>query len=340
MPKQSKYPKLRTYVKRGRGGQVWISWAYDMRGTGQPDVPLGTDHADVLRRWAEIHLDAPRIAGTLEEAFRGWEARGVVMRPDGRPRSKETISGYLKCLRAIRQPFGGALWAEVTLPALRRYIDARSAKGRAKQEMQVLSVIWGWARLEGMTTLPFPAAGMQRSGWKGPTNAREVQVTDEAFAGLYRHADQTLRDALDIATATGLRVTDVLGLRLSDVRDGELVVQASKTWKRADFALTPGQVLLPLIERRKAMRGPEHVFLLAAGRRPVSYRMLADRFSKARAAAAIECPECAGLILRDMRKRAAQSAGSLQEASDLLQHSSTSVTRKHYRPGQKLRPVR
>lgn len=340
MPKVSKYPKLRVSIKRGKSGQVWQSWWYDMRGTGKPDVPLGNDYADALRRWAEIHLDAPRMAGTLEEAFRSWEARGIQHRPDGVPRSAETVAGYLKCLHMLRPPFGRARWEDVTLPVLRQYIAARSAKGRAKQEMQVMSVIWGWARLEGMTALPFPGAGMQRSGWKGPSNARNVDVTDEAFAALYRHADQTLRDALDIATATGLRVTDVLGLRLSDVRDGMLVVQANKTAKRASFPIQAGQVLAPLIERRKTLKGPEHVFLLAAGRRPVSYRMLADRFGKARAAAAQECPECAGLILRDMRKRAAQVAGSLQQASDLLQHSSLSVTRKHYRPGQTIKPVR
>ena len=41
-----------------------------------------------------------------------------------------------------------------------------------------------------------------------------------------------------------------------------------------------------------------------------------------------------------MRKRASQLAGSLQEASTLLQHSSLSVTRQHYRQGDKLKPVR
>ena len=311
-----------------------------MRGTGKPDVPLGNDRDEALRRWAEIHLDAPRIAGTLEEAFRGWEARGIKTRPDGRPRSAETVAGYLKCLRAIRGPFGGATWAEIRMPTLKAYIDARTAKGRAKQEMQLLSVIWGWARLEGMTDLPWPASNMQRSGWKGPTGTRQIDVGDAAFTALHRHADQTLRDALDIATATGLRVTDVLGLRLSDVRGGRLVVKANKGGKRAEFDLSASSVLQPIIDRRSAMKEPEHAFLLAAGRRKITYRMLSDRFTKARAAAAAECPEVAGLWLRDMRKRAGQLAGSLAGASELLQHSSLSVTRQHYVQGEKLKPVR
>ena len=340
MPKASKYPKLRVSIKRGKAGQVWTSWWYDMRGTGKPDVPLGNDRDDALRRWAEIHLDAPRIAGTLEEAFRGWEERGLLVRPNGQARSPETVQGYLKCLRAIRGPFGAARWEDVTLPVLRRYIEARTAKTRAKQEMQLLSVIWAWARLEGMTALPWPAVDMQRSGWMGPTGTRQIDVADDAFAALYRHADQTLRDALDIATATGLRVGDVLGLRLSDVRGGMLVVQTNKTGKRAEFDLAASSVLQPIIDRRKAMKTPEHVFLLAAGRRPVSYRALSARFDKARAAAAKDCPEVADLWLRDMRKRAGQLAGSLAGASELLQHSSLNVTRQHYVQGEKLKPVR
>jgi integrase len=338
MPKPSKYPKLRASIKRGKAGQVWTSYWYDMRGTGKPDVALGNDYTEALRRWAEIALDAPRIAGTLEEAFRAWETA-----PDGLqgPRiGAETRKGYTKCLRMIRPVFGPARWSDVTFKALKTYVEQRTAKTRAKQEMQLLSVIWGWARTEDMTDLPYPAADMQRSQWKGPTGRRQVEVSDAAFEALHRHADATLRDALDIATATGLRVMDVLALRLSDVRGGELVSKASKTGKHGDYDLSASAVLLPIIERRRAMRGVEHVFLLAAGRRPVTYRMLADRFDKARAAAMIECPECAGLWLRDMRKRAAMLSGSLAAASKLLQHSSLSVTSQHYRQGDKLKPVR
>lgn len=339
MPKQSKHPKLRVSVKRGRAGQVWTSYWYDMRGTGKPDVPLGTDHTEALRRWAEIALEAPRIAGTLEEAFRGWETdedAGLL----AKRLKPSTSAGYAKCLRALRPVFGGARWDEVTLPVLAQYVKKRTAKARARQEMQLLSVIWGWSRVQGLTDLRYPADDMQRNAWKGLAGVRQVEVEDAAFAALHKHADQTLRDALDIATATGLRVMDVLGLRLSDVRDGKLIVDASKTGKRAEFDLSASVVLLPIIERRKAMKAPEHLFLLAAGRKPVTHRMLADRFTKARAAASKDCPACAALYLRDMRKRAGQLAGSLSEASTLLQHSSQSVTQRHYRAGDKLKPVR
>ena len=163
MPKQSKYPKLRVSVKRGKAGQVWTSYWYDMRGTDKPDIKLGTDRDAALRRWAEIHLDAPRMAGTLEEAFHGWEARGMEARADGRPRSPVTIAGYRKCLQALRGPFGRARWEEVTLPVLHQYVKTRSAKGRARQEMQLLSVIWSWLRKRS-PLLQTPSTGTRTGG--------------------------------------------------------------------------------------------------------------------------------------------------------------------------------
>lgn len=336
MPTRTHYPRFRVSVKRGKKGQVWTSYWYDNRGTGRPDIALGTDHAAALAKWAEIEAGGPRVRGTLEEAFAAWEVRGIDSRASGTPRKPETIAGYRKCLAAMRETFRHARWEDVTLPVLAQYIRKRTAKGRAKQEMQLLSVIWGWARLEGMTALPWPAVGMQASGWKGPTNARQVQVTDDQFAAIYKHADQVLRDYMDIATATGLRGHDVCTLTLGSVRGGYLVHDAGKTGKRAEFELA-GSLLLPLIERRRAMRGPEHLYLLAAGKKPVTYRAIVERFHKARAAAG---PDCADVWLRDLRKRAAQLSPTLAAASELLQHSSLSVTRKNYRQGDRLKPVR
>jgi hypothetical protein len=73
--------------------------------------------------------------------------------------------------------------------------------------------------------------------------------------------------------------------------------------------------------------------------------MLRGRWDKARKAAAKAHPELAeqirAMYLRDMRKRASDLADTLEEASKLLQHSSTRVTKIHYRTkAEKVRPVR
>lgn len=330
----SKHPRLRVHVKRGKAGQVWTSYWFDMRGTGKADVPLGTDREAALVRWAELSGGASSIAGTLEEAFQRWEAEALP-----KIASAETRRDYAKCLRQLRPVFGPATWASVRLPVLKAYLAKRTGRTRANREMSVLQIVWNWARGEDLTQLHWPAAGMERSRWKNREQARDVEVTDAMFDTIYRHADQVLRDALDIASATGLRARDVRGLRLSDIRGGKLVVTASKTGKRAEFDLDASDVLPPIIARRRASKAL-HIYLLDANGKPPTERMLHDRFVKARAAAALELPECAGLMLRDMRKRAAQLSASLADASNLLQHSSPAVTRAHYRRGDKLRPVR
>lgn len=332
----NKYPKLRTHTKRGRKSQVWTSWWYDMRGTGKPDIPLGSNHDEALKKWDEIHNRKPRITGTLEEAFEQWE-REVLPRYD----KCETLRDYTKSLRQLRPVFGPATWESVTLPDLNRYLKARTGKTRANREISLLSLIWNWARVEALTDLPWPASGMGKARWKNKERARQVEVTDAAFAAVYEAADQMLRDCLDLATATGLRLTDC---RTVQIPPGDtLRVTSSKTNKVLEFAVSDSPVLAALVAKRKTMT-TDHLMLLTAGKSKVSARMLRTRWDEAREKAAKANPQIAdelrAMYLRDMRKRAAQLATDVSEASRLLQHSSTHTTRKHYRAGDKVRPVR
>jgi integrase len=354
MPKTSKYPKLRVYVKRGRAGQVWTSYAYDMRGTGKPDIPLGNDLAEAIRKWDEIHNQAPRRAGTLEEAFGRWELE-VLPTKGG-----ETRRGYTKNLRQLRPVFGEAGWHEVTLPMLKAYLNKRTAKVQANREMALLSVIWNWARTEGLTDLPWPAHGMERSRWKNREGVREVEATPEVLAAwhaIYAEGDLVLRDCMDLASATGMRLTDCREVVLPT--SGMLRLEASKTGKKADFDLALSEVLPNLIARRRAVKASHLMLLSTPTGRPVSYGMLRDRWDAARIRARLRvamhgdlsageeqmrlysmAQQIADMWLRDARKLAAQAAESDAAATELLQHSSREVTRRHYRPRAKLTPVR
>jgi hypothetical protein len=49
--KKEKLPRLRTHKRTGDNGQLWISYWYDMRGKGIPDIPLGTDRTIALEKW-------------------------------------------------------------------------------------------------------------------------------------------------------------------------------------------------------------------------------------------------------------------------------------------------
>lgn len=331
MPKRSKYPGLRSHSWKTSGGEVRTAYYFEStEGGKRTEKPLGTDYAEAIRQWDELKNRAPRIAGTLEEAFTAWER-------DELPNytSAETRKDYGKCLRNLRPVFGPARWVEVTFPLLKQYLRKRSGKTRANRELAVLSVIWNWARGEGLTELTWPAHGMERARWKNPEQAREFDVTDALFAAVYAKADQVLRDCMDIATATAMRLTDCRTVVMPP--DGILHVKASKTGKRAAFDVTLSEVLPGLIERRKAYRASHLMLLSTPTGRPVTQRMLRDRWDAARAAAVDDpanvkiADDLRRMWLRDMRKRAADLAESLQAAAELLQHPDQRTTAKHYR---------
>lgn len=336
------YPRLRSHSRKRKSGKVTTYYFYDMRPEGKPDVPLGTDHAKALAKWDEIHNRAPRIKGTLQEAFERWSDEVL---PSYRA---STRRDYTQLLRAVEPVFGPSTWDGIQLTDLRDYLKARSAKTRGNREMSLLSIVWNWARLEGLTTLHFPAAGLGRSRWKNKEQARRFEVTDQLFAAVYADGDQVLRDCMDLASATGMRLTDCRTILLPK---GDLLrLDASKTGKAADFDLSLSQVLPELLARRRAVKTTTLMLLVTPTGRAVSAGMLRDRWDQARLRAGIRAKlanddaladQIGAMWLRDMRKRAADLAESEDAAAELLQHSDKRLTRAHYRTkATRLKPVR
>ncbi len=345
MPKVTKHPRLRTKVYRGASGQAYVYYVYDMRPEGKPDIRLGKDHARALARWDELHNKKPRLKGTIEEAFQQWETEKLPGYT-----SDETRRGYTKSLRKLRQKFSvpgsETTWDVVKMRHLVAYLETRKGKTQANREMSLFQVIWNFARIKGMTELPWPAAGMERSKWKNPERAREREISDEMFGAIYAQGDQILRDAMDLASATSMRITDVRTIPLPP--GDELRLKASKTGKKTDFTISLSAVLPDVITRRRANKQALHLKLLAApSGREVSYRMLADRFAMAREQAALKASDLElatairGMILRDCRKYAADLAGSAEDAQKLLQHGNVATTLRHYRTkAEQAKPVR
>jgi hypothetical protein len=343
VPKLTKYPRLRIHVRKGKNGQRYVYHFFDMRPDGLPDIPLGKDRDDALAKWDELYNKRPRIKGTMEEAFLKWEEEELPGYAN-----LETRKGYTQNLKWLRKVFSAATWDATKLRHLVAYLKARKGKTQANREMALLSIIWNKARVWGMTELPWPAAGMERSKWKNKESAREFEVTDELFSAVYAEAGQMLRDCMDLSTATGMRLTDCRTILLP--ADNILHLKAGKTGKRADFDLALSQVLPDLLARRRAMDVSHLMLLSTEDGYPVHQKDLRREYDKARSKAAAKAKEqgqdalaeeIKAMVLRDMRKRASDLSESDEEASKLLQHSSVALTSKHYRTkATKLRPVR
>lgn len=341
MPKVTKHPRLRAKTYKGAAGQRYTYYVYDMRPEGKPDIRLGKDFAHAVERWDELHNKRPRTVGRLQEAFDRWADECLTAYP-----SRETRTGYAKNLRRLSPVFGQMAWDEIDLPTLRRYLDLRSAKTQGNREMTLLALIWGKAVLWGMTRHPWPAAGIKN--WKNEESAREFEVTDELFAAVYSEGDQVLQDCMDIATATGMRLTDTRSVLMP--KAGRLQFKSGKAGKRAEFEVALSPVLSELVERRGKSPGGCLMLLATPSGQEVSARMLRTRWDEARERAAVKAAQTGNpglaqairaMFLRDMRSRAADLADDMAEASKLLQHSSKRLTEKHYRNrAEKLRAVR
>ena len=311
MPKAAKYPRFRSYIRKNKNAGVRVYYFYDMRSVGRKDVPLGTDHACALKRWDELHNHKPRASGRVQEAIDQWREQVLPNYVE------ETRKGYGRQLANIEGVFGGMLWDDIDLPMLREYLKRRMSKkkvaGKAKpviaktqgnRDMAVFSIVWNYAKLNGMTKAMWPATG--NKSWKNEESPRTFEVTDDLFHAVYKQADQLLRDCMDIATSTGMRLTDARTVRMPV--DGKLRFRANKSAKWAYFEVAQSPVLTELLERRGSV---DCVMLLTTPTgRQVSLDMLQTRFDAAREKAALANPNLADSIramyLRDMRKRAAE----------------------------------
>lgn len=335
--KKSKFPRLRSKVYRGAGGQVWTYYLYDMRGTGKPDIRLGTDYAHAVQQWHKLHNHIPLTVGLIQQAIDKW-------RDDVLPTydNRNTRDQYRSYLKRVELAFGKMAWDEVEISHLTQYLDARTAKISANRELAVLSIVWSAARKWGMTKVIWPATGIE--DWKNKENKRTVEVTDAMFDAIYQQADRILRDAMDIATATGMRITDVRTIRMPV--NGVIRFAANKTGKVAEFDVSQSPVLSALVARREAMKA-HCVMLLCSdtGRQVSEYMLCEKRWNDAKKKAIQAHPalkdDLQGLYLRDLRKRAADLADDMESASKLLQHSSLKLTSDHYRTKPtKLKAVR
>lgn len=338
------YPRLRSRTRRRKSGRVVVYYFYDATTLGEGEIPLGKNFDSALAQWHEINehgTKAGRIIGTLEEAFARWESEILPSYE-----SVETRRGYAKNLRTIRPVFGQATWELVDMPTIKKYLQKRSAKTQGNREMALLSVIWNWARGEGLTSMPWPAAGMERSRWKNKEKPRRIRVSDEIYDAIYAHASPSIRDCMTLGAATGLRLTDCISVEMPC--NGMLSITASKTGKQAEWDISQSAVLPDIVRRREQILATHNLLLSTPDGHPITSHHLRYGWDKARKLAAAVARQngntalaiaIEGLYLRDMRKRAAQKAGSLEEASALLQHSSPRITERHYGGIRKLKPT-
>ncbi|WP_374675566.1 tyrosine-type recombinase/integrase [Ideonella sp.] len=290
---------------------------------------LGPDRAKALLEWAKLEGTEPdRSVKTFDVVAQRYELEVIPTK------ARRTQIDNLKELARLRAVFGRVLVEAIKPHHVRAYLDKRgqTAKARANREKALLSHVINKAREWGYTDAPNPCQGVK--GFK--ESGRDRYVSDAEFRAVWDKADQTLRDAMDLALLTGQRPADVLKIKREDLRDGALWIVQNKTGTKRAIELT-GE-LAKLIERINARpRDRLSAFLVQDDDgRPLGTFGLRSRFDKARSRAGVD------FQFRDIRAKTASDTGDLAHSQQLLGHKKRDMT-EHYvreRIGQRVAPLR
>lgn len=323
---------------------------YDTGGKPRHELPLGSDYALAVKKWAELEIDArqqPDQVATFRLAAERY-MREVL--PTKAPRTqKDNLAELRQLYKFFDQP--PAPLDEITPQHIRQYLDRRKGSAvRANREKALFSHIFNKAREWGYTTAPNPATGVRGFTERG----RDVYIEDETFAAVWDAADWPTRDAMDLAYLTGQRPADVLKMRLTDIHDGLLWLTQGKTRKKLRIAVE-GELatLITRINARSHQVTSLHLIRDEKGN-ALSHNALDNRFENARARAVKALNEAGKheaaaaarrFQFRDLRAKAGTDkadATDIRQAQHQLGHDSVKMTESYVRSraGAKVTPTK
>lgn len=359
-------------VKKGKRGHVWYYLDKGIQPDGsRPWFPLGSSFPDALRAYAEQVQTVTAPTVTVPELLNDWNTKTAAGRKAG------TLNDIRYSLPNLIRFFGDppAPLNELEPIHIRQYLDWRVAEAkkakyeqnakriaagkkplvlkpnegavRANREIAWFSAAWNWARDRGITKAPNPVVGVKRHKEVG----RDIYVEDEELAAILLHADEPLREAIELAYLIGQRPGDLREIKETDIRDGCIVLEQKKTAAKLRIEVTGA--LADLIARIKARKvkieGVRSLALICNEEgQPLRKSALRYRFDKARDAAAgatkdkAQAERLRSIQFRDLRAKAASDMEALDKAQKLLGHTKRDMT-EHYvrkRRGEKVSPVK
>jgi integrase len=328
----------RFHEKRGttKAGKEWVAYYYVVKAEGKTKwTALGNNKSAALRKWAELEAKpAPTEAGTFNavaDEYMKW-AEAEVVNGDLAPRTIEDRKKYLKVMRPV---FGIHPFSAIKSSHVVKYIDNRSSKHSAGQEMRFLSAMWNWAKARDIVATVNPVTGIKLPG----TGNRLIEVRAQDYWLVHGCGDQMVKDVMELAARLGTRPQEVFGLTWGKI---DLSAPISvKVWmnKTTGFKVVIADAELEgLIQRLRGDHAkPKGNVLVDEDGAPLNPQgAFRYRFSLARAAAKKKAAEAGvehqDFQLRDLRPMAGLAmldAEGMDAARRLLGHTTERMT-AHY----------
>jgi integrase len=248
-----------------------------------------------------------------------------------------TQASQLVQLRQLNSVFGAVAVEDIEPVHCYKYVEARTAKVSAKHEISLLKSIFqyaiGWGDLRVHT--------LKDVKIKPQTTARTRYVTDDEIKACLSHEDRSqfstpvCQAYIKLKLLTGLRKSDILRLTVANVTDDGLLTDTSKN--KGGLLFLWSDALHAAVEEAKAARPTQRTTLIFCNRRGESLVTEAGRtgtFDSMWVDFISRVKEKSGIshfTEHDLRGKVGSDAESDERAAQLLGHSTTAVTRKHYR---------
>lgn len=203
---------------------------------------LSADYGEALRLYYQREGVQPS-GSTVGDALTRYEIEILPTKAEATQRE------YARYIKRLREVFGDSrLIGGVRRSDVAQYLDRRSAKIEGNREIACLSsvyrsaITWGWCDEN-------PCAGAPRNSEK--TKPKRAP-TDQELSAIQLAASKQMQCMIELVLIIGLRKTDLLKIRLSDLTDKGLRVKVQKTGVEVLFTWT--DALRDVVERAKKLR--------------------------------------------------------------------------------------
>jgi integrase len=306
------YPRLRQQGPR---------YYYDHGGKPRKWEPLGKDWDRALIRYNELQGGKVVSGNTV-----GWLINRYLGSRSGL--AANTMKSYRNSAAIISRVFESCPLHELKRGHVLDFVDRYPKKQMARNAAAFLRTVCAYG-LERELLQINPLAGMALKG----KSKRDRYLTDGEFLAIREKLKPVYQVAADLAYLLGLRVSGVVTLRFSHIKDGVLSFHPPKSKKAITYQLS--DEVKSVIERARTLPGSVRGLTVICNRNgsPINEITVSRAFSEGARKAGIE-----DVRFHDIRaKSASDEAGTAQGR---LGHSDARTTDGYLRKPQVVSPIR